>query len=130
MGELLGVGGFGSVYRGIDVETGVMVAIKQVDLDRVNKNELKTIMGELNLLKVLDHINIVQYKGFIKTSDHLNIILDFVEGGSLFSLLNKFGPMHGDLVIRYIKQILEGLDYLHSQGVVHNDIKWLFSFFL
>lgn len=46
-----------------------------------------------------------------------------MENGSLATILRKFGPLPEDLVTKYVRQVLEGLDYLHSKGVIHRDIK-------
>jgi serine/threonine protein kinase len=123
IGERIGKGQYGSVFRGINVENGEMVAIKQVGIAKMKRKEISLIMGELELLKELDHVNVMGYKGFIRTSEHINIVLDFVEGGSLSSILGKFGAIPERLAVCYIKQILEGLAYLHSRGVIHRDIK-------
>jgi hypothetical protein len=123
IGERIGKGAYGSVYRGINVENGEMVAIKQVSRGKVNNTEIASILSELDLLKELNHPNILSYKGFIKTNEHINIVLDFVEGGSLHSILEKFGPIPERLAVCYVKQILHGLNYLHSRGVIHRDIK-------
>jgi serine/threonine protein kinase len=53
----------------------------------------------------------------------LNIILEYIENGSLDSLIKKFGKLPENLVVIYVKQVLHGLDYLHRQGVIHRDIK-------
>lgn len=67
--------------------------------------------------------NIVQYRGFVKTSDYLYIILEYCENGSLHTICKKFGKFPESLVAVYICQVLEGLLYLHEQGVIHRDIK-------
>lgn len=67
--------------------------------------------------------NIVQYRGFIKTSTHLYIILEYCENGSLHGITKKFGRFPESLVALYILQVLQGLVYLHDQGVIHRDIK-------
>ncbi|KAG6407679.1 hypothetical protein SASPL_130676 [Salvia splendens] len=73
----------------------------------------------------LNHKNIVKYLGSLKTKSHLHIILEYVENGSLANIIkpNKFGPFPESLVAVYIAQVLEGLVYLHEQGVIHRDIK-------
>lgn len=79
---------------------------------------------EIRLLQNLDHPNIVKYLDSIRSDDYLNIILEFVENGSLSSLLGKFqGFFPEQLCSHYITQVLKGLQYLHTQGVIHRDIK-------
>ncbi|KAG0053475.1 hypothetical protein BGZ83_001019 [Gryganskiella cystojenkinii] len=80
-------------------------------------------MMEIDLLKKLNHANIVKYYGFEKTSDYLNIILELCENGSLRSLCKNFGKLPEHLGAMYITQVLDGLVYLHDQGVIHRDIK-------
>uniref|UniRef100_A0A8H7XP33 non-specific serine/threonine protein kinase n=1 Tax=Psilocybe cubensis TaxID=181762 RepID=A0A8H7XP33_PSICU len=80
-------------------------------------------MSEIDLLKNLNHPNIVKYKGFVKTKEFLYIILEFCENGSLHNISKRFGKFPESLVAVYISQVLEGLVYLHDQGVIHRDIK-------
>ena len=80
-------------------------------------------MMEIDLLKNLHHPNIVKYKGFVKTADSLYILLEYCENGSLHSICKNFGKFPENLVSLYVAQVLEGLLYLHEQGVIHRDIK-------
>ncbi|PLW27115.1 hypothetical protein PCANC_23219 [Puccinia coronata f. sp. avenae] len=123
LGEVLGRGAFGCVFRALNWSTGETVAVKQVGLSNIPRSELPEIMSEIDLLKNLDHPNIVQYRGFVKTSDYLYIILEYCENGSLHTICKKFGKFPESLVAVYICQVLEGLLYLHEQGVIHRDIK-------
>ncbi|CAH7667955.1 hypothetical protein PPACK8108_LOCUS2400 [Phakopsora pachyrhizi] len=123
LGEVLGRGAFGCVFRALNWSTGETVAVKQVGLSNIPRSELPEIMSEIHLLKKLDHPNIVQYRGFVKTSDYLYIILEYCENGSLHTIYKKFGKFPESLVSVYICQVLEGLLYLHEQGVIHRDIK-------
>ncbi|KAJ3518372.1 hypothetical protein NMY22_g13713 [Coprinellus aureogranulatus] len=107
----------------MNFETGETVAVKEIQLSNIPKGELPEIMSEIDLLKNLHHANIVQYKGFVKTRDFLYIILELCENGSLHSILKKFGKFPENLVAVFISQVLEGLLYLHDQGVIHRDIK-------
>lgn len=88
-----------------------------------NNNLTPRLQAELTLLQRLEHKYIVKYIGFIRDDENLNIILDYIEGGSLSTLLKKFGRIQEPLCARYIAQTLLGLDYLHRRGVVHRDIK-------
>lgn len=125
LGDEIGKGAYGRVYKGLDLENGDFVAIKQVSLENIAQEDLNIIMQEIDLLKNLNHKNIVKYLGSLKTKTHLHIILEYVENGSLANIIkpNKFGPFPESLVAVYIAQVLEGLVYLHEQGVIHRDIK-------
>ncbi|CAJ0751643.1 3713_t:CDS:10 [Entrophospora sp. SA101] len=123
LGDCLGKGAFGSVYRALNWETGEAVAVKKIKLSNIPKSDLNFIMTEIDLLKNLNHPNIVKYKGFVKTREFLFIILEYCENGSLHNICKKFGKFPENLVAVYISQVLEGLLYLHEQGVIHRDIK-------
>ena len=103
--------------------TGETVAVKQIQLANIPKSELGEIMSEIDLLKNLNHPNIVKYKGSEKTRDYLYIILEYCENGSLHNICKRFGKFPEGLVGVYISQVLDGLLYLHDQGVIHRDIK-------
>ena len=122
----LGRGAYGQVYKGLDLTNGDTVAVKQISLvGGISPDGLHGVMGEIELLKSLDHKNIVKYIGSFKTRTHLYIILEYMDNGSLASIIkpNKFGVFPEALVAVYIAQVLAGLQYLHEQGVVHRDIK-------
>lgn len=77
------------------------------------------------MLKTLDHPNIVKYYYTDISSDGqgVDIVLEFVPGGSIRSLLDKFAAFDERLVKIYTRQMLEGLKYLHINGIVHRDLK-------
>ena len=99
------------------------MAIKQIDLYSISNENISSIEGEINLLKNLDHPNIVKYMECIRTKSHINLILEYVENGSLHQMIKQSGKMGEHLVLIFVKQILEGLAYLHNQGIIHRDIK-------
>ena len=87
------------------------------------RESIVQLQQEVHMLSQLTHPNIVRYIGIKRQKDILNVFMEYVPGGSIASLLHRFGPL-GDSVTRvYTRQILIGLDYLHSQRVVHRDIK-------
>jgi cell division control protein CDC15 len=119
---LVGKGAFASVYRGVNLTTNKVIAIKQILLE--SDQNVMELMGEIDLLKILKHPNIVKYHGFVKTSTSLNVFLEYCSGGSLRQLYKRL--KHGlpeEQIIKYVKLILKGLNYLHEQGVVHRDVK-------
>nr|ODN98849.1 STE/STE11 protein kinase [Cryptococcus depauperatus CBS 7855] len=134
-GALIGAGSFGSVYLGMDAQSGLLMAVKQVELftgsqknDERKKSMLDALEREIELLKELQHDNIVQYLGkslsysSVDTS-HLNIFLEYVPGGSVAALLNNYGAFEEALVRNFVRQIVTGLNYLHERGIIHRDIK-------
>ncbi|KAL7423239.1 Protein kinase of the Mitotic Exit Network [Cryptotrichosporon argae] len=123
LGDLLGRGASGSVFRALNFLTGETVAIKSISLQSLGPSLLPDIMSEIDLLKNLNHPNIVKYKGFARDRDSLFIVLEYCENGSLQSIVKKFGKFPESLVAVYVSQVLEGLVYLHEQGVIHRDIK-------
>ncbi|XP_022762027.1 mitogen-activated protein kinase kinase kinase NPK1-like [Durio zibethinus] len=127
-GELIGCGAFGRVYMGMNLDSGELLAVKQV-LIAANASKEKTqahireLEEEVKLLQNLSHPNIVRYLGTAREDDSLNILLEFVPGGSISSLLGKFGSFPESVVRMYTKQLLLGLEYLHKNRIVHRDIK-------
>ena len=79
--------------------------------------------AEMRLLRSLRHRRIVHYLGFARQNDSLCILLEYVAGGSLHSLISNFGSFLEPVVRIYSLQILQGLEFLHNMNVVHGDIK-------
>lgn len=77
---------------------------------------------EIELLRTLNHKNIVKYFGTMKDEQNLHIFLEKVSGGSLEKIYNQF-KINEDILWSYAKQILLGLEYLHANNVIHRDIK-------
>lgn len=75
------------------------------------------------MLRRLSHPRIVQYYECITDANRLYIVLEYVENGSLSDILRKFGRLPEQLVIRYIGQVLEALEFLHARAIIHRDIK-------
>ncbi|CAH8256753.1 unnamed protein product [Arabidopsis lyrata] len=128
-GQLIGRGAFGTVYMGMNLDSGELLAVKQVLIASNCASKEKTqahiqeLEEEVKLLKNLSHPNIVRYLGTVREDDTLNILLEFVPGGSISSLLEKFGSFPESVVRTYTKQLLLGLEYLHNHAIMHRDIK-------
>ncbi|KAL0946856.1 hypothetical protein HGRIS_013023 [Hohenbuehelia grisea] len=129
-GALIGAGSFGKVYLGMDASNGLLMAVKQVELptgDGPNierkKSMLSALEREIELLKDLQHENIVQYLYSSTDDEFLNIFLEYVPGGSVTALLRSYGAFEEPLVKNFVRQILQGLNYLHERDIIHRDIK-------
>ncbi|XP_031236910.1 mitogen-activated protein kinase kinase kinase 19 isoform X2 [Mastomys coucha] len=125
-GEILGRGTYGTVYCGL-TSLGQLIAVKQVALDTSDKlateKEYRKLQEEVDLLKALKHVNIVAYLGTCLEENTLSIFMEFVPGGSISSIINRFGPLPEMVFCKYTRQILQGVAYLHENCVVHRDIK-------
>ena len=125
LGELIGSGGTSRVHKAVDQRTGSVCAIKEIPLREMSHDQLERITSEVELLSRLEHPNIVKYEGATKVGDSLYILLEYAENGSLARVVHpsRFGAFPESLCAVYVAQVLRGLAYLHSQGVVHRDIK-------
>ncbi|NXA13547.1 M3K19 kinase, partial [Sapayoa aenigma] len=125
-GEVLGKGAYGTVYCGLTSQ-GQLIAVKQIVLDTSDQlsteKEYQKIHEEVDLLKTLKHVNIVTYLGTCLEANVLSIFMEFVPGGSISSVINRFGPLPEVVLCKYTRQILQGVAYLHDSCVVHRDIK-------
>ncbi|KAF8265070.1 kinase-like domain-containing protein [Lactarius quietus] len=123
LGNCIGRGQFGAVYRALNLNTGQMVAVKRIGLEGLKEDEISQLMREVDLVKRLSHPSIVKYEGMARDENTLSIVLEYAENGSLGQTLKAFGKLNEKLVASYVFKILEGLDYLHQSDVVHCDLK-------
>lgn len=125
-GECVGVGKIGRVYSALNTNTGEIVAIKSIKLN-MNQSLQKQIFDineAVEKLATLQHKNIIEYMctQLSDNEDEVDIVYEFCNGGSIKQLLEKFGSFEEKLIKLYVKQILEGLVYLHDLGIVHRNI--------
>jgi len=126
-GEQIGRGAFGTVWMALNETNGELMAVKEVELlnftSKRNQVDIDALEKEIQILSALCHPNIVKYIGAERTETHMNIFLEYVSGGSISGLLQKFGKFTVSVVKIYTRQILQGLHFLHSRQIIHHDIK-------
>ncbi|KAG8533293.1 uncharacterized protein KY384_002076 [Bacidia gigantensis] len=125
LGQFVGGGTFGSVYAAFNIDSGSLMAVKEIRLQ--DPQLIPTVAGQIRdeqrVLEVLDHPNIVAYYGIEVHRDKVYIFMEYCSGGSLAGLL-EHGRIEDETVIQvYALQMLEGLAYLHQNGITHRDIK-------
>ncbi|KAG5507217.1 hypothetical protein JIQ42_06623 [Leishmania sp. Namibia] len=128
LGNLIGRGTFGSVYLGL-VQThrgSLMVAVKVMRVgEAVAPAEMESLQRELDVLCAARHKNIIRFLGssLNTTTRDLRVFTEYVECGTIRSLVDRFGALTMLAIQQYMQQILSGLQYLHSLSIAHRDIK-------
>ncbi|KAF4574611.1 hypothetical protein EYR40_005641 [Pleurotus pulmonarius] len=119
--EKLGTGSFGTVYKAIHNETKQIVAIKQIDLED-SDDDISEIQQEIASLAQCDSEYVTRYYGSFVVAYKLWIVMEYLAGGSCLDLLKAgiFSEAHIAVICR---ELLLGLDYLHTEGTIHRDIK-------
>ena len=130
-GELIGKGTYGRVYLGINANTGEVLAIKHVEVNPKaagsDKEKIRDMVSsldqEIDTMQHLEHPNIVQYLGCEHSEYSISIFLEYISGGSIGSCLRKHGKFEERVVSSLTRQTLDGLSYLHAEGILHRDLK-------
>ncbi|RKP37892.1 hypothetical protein BJ085DRAFT_5315, partial [Dimargaris cristalligena] len=124
-GKLIGRGTFGDVYMAFNLDTGDLMAVKEIKFPDVSslQNIYKDLVEEMAVMEVLSHPNVVSYFGVEVHRDRVYIFMELCQQGSMASLLEHGAVENEDYIRAWTLQILRGLYYLHSSGIVHRDIK-------
>ena len=121
----LGMGAFSTVYKGIEINTGKIIAIKEIKLYKAKKNQKNKFLQEIkimNLIKSKPHHNIVECYDIInEKEDYIYIIMEYCSSGTLQSIMGR--PIKEEFVQYYFNQINNGLKYLRDNNIQHRDIK-------
>ncbi|GAW79315.1 calcium-dependent protein kinase 4 [Plasmodium gonderi] len=122
--KILGKGSFGEVILSRDKHTGHEYAIKVISKKHVKrKTDKQSLLREVELLKMLDHINIMKLYEFFEDNNYYYLVSDVYSGGELFDEIISRKRFYEVDAARIIKQILSGITYMHKNNVVHRDLK-------
>lgn len=122
--EKIGEGGMGAVFKGIDLMLEREVAIKMLRPELASQPQVvERFRSEAVTLAKLNHPNIATLFSFLRQGEDFFMVMEFVRGETLDSLIRRSGAMPCDQAIAWFCQALEGIDHAHRMGIIHRDIK-------
>ncbi|OMO98079.1 hypothetical protein COLO4_14149 [Corchorus olitorius] len=117
-------GAFGRVFLARKRATGDLFAIKVLKkADMIRKNAVESILAERNILISVRNPFVVRFFYSFTCRENLYLVMEYLNGGDLFSLLRSLGCLDEDMARVYIAEVVLALEYLHSLNVIHRDLK-------
>eukprot|EP00249_Psilotum_nudum_P019093 c27097_g1_i1 orf=683-3064(+) len=123
--DKIGQGTYSNVYKARDLDSGKIVALKKVRFDNAEPESVRFMAREIQILRRLDHPNVVKLEGLVtsRMSCSLYLVFEYMEH-DLAGLAACPGIKFTESQVKcYMQQILRGLDHCHTRGVLHRDIK-------
>lgn len=122
--ETLGRGTYGKVKRGVDKSTGMMVAVKSIQKDKIiDELDRVHLQREIEITALLKHEHIVQVFEVFESTDKIIIIMEYASNGELYDFINNKHQLPESDARRFFRQIVSAVHYCHKNGIVHRDIK-------
>jgi tRNA A-37 threonylcarbamoyl transferase component Bud32 len=122
--QKLGNGKFGLIKLGINKKTNKKVAIKIMSKQKMDNSDLELVRTEIEILKICQHPNIIQLYDVFENINYFYIIMEYCEGGDLFSYLEKRNfRLPEKMAAKFMHKMCAAVYYIHSYGIAHRDLK-------
>ena len=119
----IGGGSFGTVWLSHRKDyPKYKFAIKKINKKEVG-NETDLLLREINILREVDHPNIIKFYDTYEDCNHIYIVMEYCSGGELFAKITSQGHIHENEARVYMKKMIMAANHLHSLNIVHRDIK-------
>lgn len=122
LGDELGTGGFSVVKEATSKSDGEKYAVKIIEKS-VIKEDIKLLKREIEIMKKVDHKNILKLHEIFEDDDKVYIVMELVNGSELFDRIVEKGFYSERNAMNVVSQILSAVAYLHSKGIAHRDLK-------
>ncbi|XP_032086006.1 LIM domain kinase 2 isoform X2 [Thamnophis elegans] len=119
-GEMLGKGFFGQAIKVTHKATGKVMVMKE--LIRCDEETQKTFLTEVKVMRSLEHPNVLKFIGVLYKDKKLNLLTEYIEGGTLKDFLRNADPFPWEQKVSFAKGIAYGMAYLHSMRIIHRDL--------
>lgn len=121
--NFIGAGGMGAVYRAVHMTSGQVVAIKVLKESTVGSSGLARFRNEARIHQTLSHPNIARMYDYMEYDGLSCLVMEYVDGESLDERIGRTGPLSVVEALGILCPLAEGVEYIHSKGVIHRDLK-------
>ena len=122
--NVIGTGAFSKVYKGTNDQTKEVVAIKVIEMATIkNQTFVNLLQNEVNVMKGLNHPNIVRLEDVYNTPNNIYLVTEFCNSGDVGEIMSKKSRLPESQVLTIVRDIIKGLKELISKKIIHRDLK-------
>lgn len=123
LGPRIGSGSFAVVWLSRHRNSGLEVAIKEIDYTQLNPKVRDNLIKEISILSTIHHPNIVRLFQAIQTNDRIYLVLEYCGGGDLAAYIHRYGRVSESIARHFMRQLASGLQVLQEKNLIHRDLK-------
>ncbi|XVF22263.1 hypothetical protein REPUB_Repub12eG0158400 [Reevesia pubescens] len=123
LGPRIGSGSFAVVWKSRNRQTGLEVAVKEIDKKLLSSKVSENLLKEISILSTINHPNIIHFFEAIETADRIFIVLEYCNGGDLAAYIHRHGKVSEEVARHFMRQLAAGLKVLQEKHLIHRDLK-------